>query len=300
MRFSISALFLYLVLFTSATASDQSYYFEPESLRVSLMGRSAQIGEQLVFSYMEGTDARLTHLDLGSGKARLITSDEMFFFLPFILPSKNGFIVAPAAVTRVVYHLDVHGTYQRTTALETLNGWVHGTKMIMVTPFEDEWLMATLYHPESETLSLGILDLKAGAVDIWTERKAHRRYKQYWLPHPSGLFFVTQETGTIESISNDDFSAFETLRPPSPLIENPTARSGRNPFRAILSQPILFESGFCFKLLTDTPTGNLEVSGLYLEKETLSERKNYPLGSLGDTLLVYDWSAKKLKYVPKD
>jgi len=289
----------FVSLSVTGTTSTESFPFDPAETEITLMGRAAQVGDHVLFSYLVGTEPHLVALDLSSSNAKRVSEGRMTFFLPFILPADDEFLVIPAAFTNAVYVLDTDGALQRTLELSSLDGWIHGAKIIYIAPFDERLLMATLLQPETNSSSLVILDLEAGTAETWTESQARQGFKQYWLPLGSNLLWVTQETGAISKISTKDFIVTDEIRPPSPLIENPRARPGRNPYRGLLSQPRPFEDGYCFKLLTETSTGGLSVSSLIVDERGSSPRETYPIGTLGDTALVFDWNRMSLAYVPR-
>jgi len=289
----------FVCLSVTGTTSTQPFPFNPAEIEITLMGRAAQVGDHVLFSYLVGTEPHLVALELGSNQAERVSEGRMTFFLPFILQADDGFLVIPAAVSKVAYVLDFSGTWQRTLELSALEGWLQGAKIIYIARFHERLLMATVLQPEVGSLSLVMLDLEAGTAETWTERQARQGFKQYWLPLGSDLLWVTQETGAITRLSTQDFSAIDEVRPPSPLIENPRARPGRNPYRGLLSQPIPFEAGYCFKLLTESSTGGLSVSSLIIDARESSPRGTYPIATMGDTELVFDWNRMRLAYVPR-
>ncbi len=291
--FSRSLLGLCLVSSLSFGASPTT--FDPSGLNIKMLGRSAQLENKVLFLYFEKVTPTLLLIDMDTNKAKQVSHPEFSFLMPYIFARKNGFTIVPASKLRFVYQLDDNGELIDTIDLHTIKDWVPKTWAYFMTPMDESVFMATLLIPKSGKLSLAMINLEEGTLDILHEQPLNSADRQYWVPLGNDLVFVNQEEGSMKLVSTRDFSVIKELRGKQEPLKRAKVRQGRHPLHPILSQPEPYKKGFTFSLMKKGLFG-IDSETIILTPQGMRIRETVPIATWKGTELVYNWDKKTLNY----
>lgn len=264
-----------------------------KKLQVPFLVHAGQSKSAVLFAYIKEKEYLLKRFDFQTNELRSIKDPSILVYLPFIVPYKDGFVLARRVREGHFYILNNQGELRESIPMASIPNITPEDRLIMAME-QDDHLLLTTASQATNKMKLLVLDLEERNADLWYEQPLSH-FKQIGLPYGQHFLFVTEETGGVElRLPDEDFALEGELFPPQEPILKAKGQPGRTPHMAILSMPIKHGDRITFRY-RKRQGDKIHSGALHISSSgKVVESEYYLLGSHKGADLMYDWNNRLL------
>lgn len=266
--------------------------FSIDELHIQRIGSSVAQGPVILFNGMSGLNVKIYWFNLEKQSGKTLDPNLVKLHNPYVLVSRNGFLLVQAVGEPTLVHLNLNGDYLRRQLLPEFRGWDDSLVFKGLSGYARP-LMANFETRDGKKVLIAALDTEKQTLDFLHQQhqdeKTHRFY-----PWRDGHVHLVYETGLVEFLTSD-FQVKEVLRSGvAPIPIDPSrAIARRRAFYSLLWPTAFMEDRIVFSfnkpdLYASAKYPEPLTRVLTLEKEGWQESTAILLGEHQGKKLLFD------------
>jgi hypothetical protein len=279
----MSAFILFLFLAESFTIDE---------LHIKRIGSSVSHGPVVLFNGMSGLNIKVYWYHLQKEKGKIIDPNKIQIYVPRVLTTEEGFLLAQLVGQPKLVHLDLNGNYLKSQYLHDFQNWDENLVLKALGGYGKP-IIANFETRDSAKIVIATIDTEEQSIEYMHEYHKSE-FTHRFFPWENGFVHLISETGQMEKLSRD-FKFERAIRPAREPIRidpsRPIAR--RRKFFSLLWPTAFLENRIIFSFNKFDPASTVKypepiTRALFLEKNEYIESKSLLLGEHQGKQLRYD------------